>query len=839
MHGSKTFGRNTALSAVSQAWQESAGGSPRLVLLEGPDGSGRSHLVSQAIASTPNTFPLRLDFQEGEDGLRVLLRLYASLFTTLHDSPSLMASVKEKTDALLATAQEPQKQWLMAFKEGLDKPRPDTSAASFQVTIPRSSPYLALQEMLALFAPSHPVLLELGNVDHVLSFAFWSFLTALVDRVRFQKLPIMVVLTAAAKGQDEKDALPFQPLAAFLGQLHPELMVEKQTLEPLSAEALEALVSDSLGTHRLAPEVLQGLHDAAHGWPGMALDVLTLLKDRALIVEADDDAWVASDAALGFTASELLPELPAGKETLARQALQVAALEGALFTGTVISEQLDTDKDTIDDLLDDLDEIVEEVVHHEGLNTWLYRFKNAGLRELCLRDLSDAARVELARGLGGLLEKKYVNASPDYAVKAARLWRLAGDSKRAMNLIGLAASAERPEILQMGAEVIKAFTDTTFAPPIYKGLHLTLFEKAVQAAPPEMMMVLLDDTSKWATDRNDGEMLAWLTLYRARTFLRMGQGKEAEKAADAAQRAFAKAENAVKEADALNVLGQLALARGEMGVAKEFATRAASKTSFPPIKVQTQFILGLVHKNRGELQEALDQLKESLDLSGKLGIMPIHLDSGLNIAEILLMGGKAPEAVGLLNQLAQAAQNAGQPPRLRAAFSLLGKAHATLRDMPKATECASNALRISRELKAKPFEAADLLDMGIFSFVKGSLDEAAVFLRESEKLGRELKDKRLLKEVLFHHGMVFSGMKDYTRSQKAYQEALAVTKELKDERREANILFNLGGIFLHQGEFAKARTWLDQAAPLLERFGSAEEKKALAKAREQIQQKMN
>lgn len=845
----QTFiGQASALSTLQSTWSNTLAGTAQLAVLEGPDGSGRSRLLTELLASHSATtdgqtaarpVALRVAFSEGEDGLKVLLRLYAALYTALHDDADLKASVSAHIDSLLQTAPEPQKQWLHAFREGMDKPRPDTSASSFQVTIPRQSPYLALQEILATIAQTHPILLDLNNVDHVLSFTFWTFLTALTDRVRFQKLPILIVFGALPSTEVDRAAVPFSPRHTFLGALNPATQVTSLTIAPLTDAELKDIITGHFTPHRLSDSLLQNLASLAQGNPGRLSELLEMLQERDLLIQADDDAWILGQESTDLALEDFLPELPAKQEGLARQLLQVAALEGSVFTASLLSDQLSTEKDTVDDLLDELEDHVEEVVFHDGLQSWMYRFKHEVTREIYLSELSDAARHELTRGVAELIEKKYVNTSQDYAVKAARLWKAAQEPRRAMSLIGLAASAERPEVLQMGAELVKAFPETVFAPSFYKGLHLTLFEKLVSTGPVEPLMVLLNDVEKWATDHKDEDVLPWVALYKARVFHRVGNLPEAQANAEKAQKAFARAENAVKEADALNVLGLVALAKGELGVANDHATRAIAKTNFPPIRVQSTFIKGLVFKGRGELQEAVNNLKEALDMSGRMGQLPLHLDAGLNIGECLLMAGKPDEAVTLINQLLDVTRQTNQKARERAALSLLSKAEASLRDLQKATDYASQALKISRELKIRPFEAADLLDLGIFSFVRGNLDESAVYLREAEKIARELKDGRLMKEIMFHHGMVFTGLKDYARAQKAYADALDLARKSKDERREANILFNVGGLYLHQGEFARAKTYLDQATPLIEKFGSPDEQKALKRAHEQLESKIN
>jgi len=286
-------------------------------------------------------------------------------------------------------------------------------------------------------------------------------------------------------------------------------------------------------------------------------------------------------------------------------------------------------------------------------------------------------------------------------------------------------------------------------------------------------------------------------------------------------------------------MAQIALAGGEPGVALEHISRALTVTEFPPVKAQAIFMRGIVHKSRGELQQALDTFKEALELAGATGQTALYLDAGLNIADALLLGGKPGDALHLLGQLLDIAKKTQNPHRARQALVLMGRAEAAGRNHEKAAQYVSQALHISREMKSKAGEAADLLDLGMYNLAAGKGDEAAVFLRESEKLAKELNDPRLRREVAFNMALVATTQKDFEKALQRYQEALILAREHGDKRREANILFNMGSVYSHLNQLDRARTYLDQARPLIEAHGSPDEKKALTKAREQLALKLN
>ncbi len=832
-------GRADVIARIEQTWQEAVEGAARVVDLEGERGSGRRTVVSQVIERTDaEPLPVRVGFLEGDDGFKALLRVYGAVYGALHDDEPLRESVRKHLEAAKERGKQPMRMWVEAFLAGMDNPRPDTTSNKFQVTVPRHSPYLGLLEVLSSLTSRHPVILDLGDVDHVVSYPFWAFLSALVARAAREELPLLIVLRHAPLTVPSEEPRPYVARFGFLEGLPEQVAVTRIRLEPLAEADVDAIVAGRFSPNRFPQTLISWLHRESGGNPGRLDEIVTLFEERDVFVAADDETWVLTADIDSLAWADWLPPLPEAQAALAREVLQVAAVEGRVFTASVIAEHLEVDRDTVDDLLDELEETVREVVFHESVQSWLYEFRSNLVHDHYRDSLTARARGELARSLADLLEKRYVGRAVEYACKAGRLWLEAGEPKRYWSLVGLAFSADRPDILQMGAEIVKA-QEADYPVALYKGLHLTLFEKTVGTAPLDFLTATLKDVEAWAEAREDREIVPWLALYRARIAQRSGNLAEAKRFAEESRAGFARQGNVVREAEALVAKALLAQAEGDRDAALEFATRALRKTRFPPTRAQALFVVGVQRKLRGDIQRAVDVLREALDLSAKTSQIPLHLDVGVNIAECLLMGGKTQDAVNLLKQLEEMAEKTRQPNRRFAALSLQAKAYAAMQDLPKALEQASAALKLAREIKSRSFEVSALLDLGIFALVQSQFDEALVYLREGEKIARELDDKRLLQETLFHLAMATTSVRDYERALSMYHEVLKLTRERHDVRREGNTLFNIAGIYLHEEQFDKARTHLEQAAPLIKKAGTPEEKRALRRAQEKLELKFN
>jgi hypothetical protein len=289
---------------------------------------------------------------------------------------------------------------------------------------------MALIEVLASIATIHPVLLEFVECDHVLSYTFWTFLTAFLDRAYHENLPILFVLSHESPPKLDKKYRPYSLREGFLRNLPEENILKRIALEPLEAQDITDILNGHYTTNRFPSDFAPWISTISRGIPGRVAEILELLEEKGVIVQADDEAWLLARDTSDPSWEEWIPELPAEHAALARQVLQVAATEGKLFASSVISEHLSLDKDTVDDLLDDLAGHVKEVVFHEGIKSWLYEFKSAFLRQYYLETLEPAARGELARSIATLLERSYLNRSMEYAVKSARIWLAAREPKR-------------------------------------------------------------------------------------------------------------------------------------------------------------------------------------------------------------------------------------------------------------------------------------------------------------------------------------------------------------------------------------------------------------------------
>ena len=832
--------RGAEIATLERSLTEARGGTPQLVVIEGEEGSGRRTVVTTALKNSgEGILPLRAHFIEGEDGLRVLLRLYAGLFGALHRDATLKASVETylAEQAVEKASDERMGQWIKAFQEGLAKEAPQSDSPTFQVTIPRASPFLGLMELLILLSRRFTILLELGDSHNVLSFPFWAFTHAMMARISRDKAPVCVVMWHPRQATDEEGApvLLRQLLAgvpADIGQTEIQLPLFTQ-------DQLGELASSRHPGLSLNGDQLARLEEVSGGRPGWACQVLDRLAEQKRLATNGDGKWKLEGDSSAFDPASLLPAFPAADDARLRRVLQVAALEGRTFTSTVIADVLDLKKDEVEDLLDDLDEHIREVVHHEALGCYLYRFNSALLHRQLAASISPHARAEQARTLAELLERKYVPRAGEMAFKGARLWREAGEPRRAANLLGLITAMERPDLLQMGYEIFRVDIHAGYGAMVVRGLHLSLAEKLSGNGPVQLGMEVMNSLAFWASENKVEDLAPWIAFYRGRFLQRANQPAEAAKFADEARSGFARQKNAIKEAESLNLLASIELGRGELGKVMEYSQRVLGLSQFIPVVAQARFMKGLVHKGRGELQPAVEDLKAALDSSAKVGNLALHADAGLNLAETLLMGNNAPAAEGLLNQLLQLTRQQKMQPRERGALSLLAKTYGAMKDLPRARANASEALKLARSLKNRLAEGADLFDLGLFSYQDGDLDEAQIYLKEAEAAVREVAFPPLMTEILFHLGLVASANEDLDRALVYYLEAEKFCRQVGNERRLANILFNTAAIYLHQDKIGEARTYLEQSRPLVEKYGTDQDKKALRKASRKLEDKLH
>ena len=174
----------------------------------------------------------------------------------------------------------------------------------------------------------------------------------------------------------------------------------------------------------------------------------------------------------------------------------------------------------------------------------------------------------------------------------------------------------------------------------------------------------------------------------------------------------------------------------------------------------------------------------------------------------------------MLEKCLQLRRRLGNPVDIAATLSTLSLARLQGGDVPGATECEEEALRLFRQLGDRSGEMIGLLHVGQIALYADHADSARANLENALAIARDLKQQEVEGESELLLGEVALGSADFEKAELWFKRSLTVCREAGDRRGEANALRSLGRCDLFtRGSRLAARGRL---IPALQAFKSSE-----------------
>ncbi len=817
-------GLGPTLDSLVEAYDASASG-PHAVLLHGADGGGRKTAIDRFVqrlverGDTPRA--LRLRGQPSDDGIKTLGRFYSSFVGALARGAGSEESVAALDAAAEASTDDRVRAWLSGIADSARELRAHASG-QFQIKLPGENPWLALLYAFDVLGPRGRWVIDLFELGQVTSPSFWTFLSALVGRVRARSWKVLFVVTPGRNLYgEEADAEQPGPLS-FLGSLFPSPgLVE---LPPLPVEAVAELLEDTYRPHRFPEGLAERLHAISGGHPDTLHELLDALEEDETITW-DDKGYGLSD--LEDVDLEVLVPIPAEHgedeaegaeapdEAFLEAVLHVAAHEGRVFSGALVRSFLEAEEDAVDDALDALPHIVEELQYHQALGTWLYRFRYGFYRTWYRENAPEGWKkrsTDILRRLGTVAVQTYAPASYEYLARAAELYSEGGDARGARNVLGMALSAEPAALAAFALETVDRFADSPWPDGLVRLLVTSQADRAVKSAPPAQARAAIERAQAWAERAEDADTAAFAELLLCRLMMREGDMEAAKAQGIAALNGFKQSGDKTRQGETLNQLALISLNLGDGDGARQFVRDAQKASTIPPVKAHSQYILGILLRRQGQLPQALEAFTRSVELSEKSGNLVLSLEAMLNRGECALMSGQSKDIAPMLERALEMSRALRSTTRERLAARLLCQAEAARGRGDAALDMARHALDLTRELGLEDQEDVDLYHCGIFAVLAGKTEEGTEYLQAARSACEKDDKSGLLPEVLFNLGQVKLSAGDADGGRTVLEQALGVVRQRGDKARELRILEGLGLALSNLGDHGGAAARFKEAA---------------------------
>ena len=618
-------GRKRDLDRLVAAFDAAAAGSPRLALVAGEAGIGKSRLVAE-LGSTVE-----------DRGGRVMIG--ACLDLAGGGLPLL--PLAEALRGLARTTPWPELERMLGpVRPQLARLVPALGAEASETEEPLASGRMeeGVLAILGRFAGDRPTLLVFEDV-HWIDRASRDLVTFLARNLATERL--LVVLTCRTDDLETDTG-------RWLAELTRQPRVERHDLGRLDREAVRAQMAMLMGSEP-DPRLVERTLRRSDGNPYFVEELAS-----------------AGDADAPTTLVDSLTARLAVLSRSTREVIRIAALGGRSIDEGLLVAAADR---PVADVRAAIREGVERRVLAVGADGRI-GFRHALVREVAEAELLAGERRELHGRLASVLAEHPELAEPSPAGAAAELayhWEAAGRAEEAMAAAidaGVAASrvAAWADADRQYERALRLGSVAPMPPEIDR---LELLRRAAEAAELSgdlgRARDLIDEALREAGDASDERVAL---LHGRRGYLRWTQGDNVESLA-AYERGLELLPPEPPSAARARILGSLAsallgLGRYEEGrrVAGE-GVAAAEAARAKPEESRARNVLGSILVAVGEVERGIAELERSADLAAEAGPSDMRVVGPYNLAVNLAMAGRLREAQDAAARGVEAARTEG------------------------------------------------------------------------------------------------------------------------------------------------------------------------------------
>jgi len=567
-------GREAEVSALDALLAGAAGGVGGLVAILGPAGIGKSRLAREAQARAPRWGIDSLVGRAVQTSKLLSLRPFAEAFS---------GRLRQTAPPPSSPRLQPYLPALAALFPELATPGSVADGEQLRLLLPEG--ILRLLEAIRGPAGSLLVLEDFQWADT----ASLEVLEYLADNL--SAVPALCLITVRS---DEPS-----PALDLVDRLRARRAIAGLDLEPMEAEATEAILAASLATDRLPTDLVAFIHSRSEGVPLLIEEIAAdLAATGALTVTGSRWSYRPTKASVPKSFRQLVDQRLAFLAEADRAVLEAAAAVGREFDWQLVTNVVGRPETHV---LDSLRRgVAAQLLESTGSGRHTrYRFRH-GLMRIAVQDQTTAAeRPRLARLVADRIQAAHPGLAGEWGVRTAELREEAGQADAAAAL-WLAAGHEA-----MGRGAL-ADAELTFerarqvggAPELTMQIEEALLEVLVLAGKTGSAIELGEDLRRrLAVTTGDGRRGARVRLHLARA--RLDSGSLAEAEAEVAAALTASADGATS-ARAHVVAAAIAAERRDVPAARanaELALAEAGTLDLPEVGCQALLVAGRVERS--------------------------------------------------------------------------------------------------------------------------------------------------------------------------------------------------------------------------------------------------
>ncbi len=229
---------------------------------------------------------------------------------------------------------------------------------------------------------------------------------------------------------------------------------------------------------------------------------------------------------------------------------------------------------------------------------------------------------------------------------------------------------------------------------------------------------------------------------------------------------------------------------------------------------------GVIHRQKGELDEALKLYKDCLAIKEEIGEKRGIALSLNNIGVIYNQKGELGKALEYWEKSLVIKEELGNKQEIASSLSNIGIIYHQKGEPNQALEYYEKSLALREELGNKSEIATSLNNIGILHRQKGELNPAVKCYRKCLLIYEELGNAKLIAGTLSNLGGINLQKGELGQALEYYEKSLVLREEIGNKQEIANSLNSIGGLYQEIGELEVAFDFFKQSLTLREEIGN-------------------
>ncbi len=252
--------------------------------------------------------------------------------------------------------------------------------------------------------------------------------------------------------------------------------------------------------------------------------------------------------------------------------------------------------------------------------------------------------------------------------------------------------------------------------------------------------------------------------------------------------------------------------------------------------------LGLVYRNLGQYQQAIDFYEQSFAIAQEVGDLWGEGEALNNLGIVHDDLGQYQQVIDFYEQSLVIFREIGDPNGERRALGSLGFAYQNLGQYQQAIDFFKQQLAIIREIDNSPEERLNqrwrerhtLSNLGLAYWSLGQYQQAAAFYEQSLVIAQEIDDPWGEGETLNSLGWTYLGLGQYPQAIALFEQALEIFQRIDDRWGEGSTLDNLSEAYAALGQYQEAADFYEQGLVIFEGIDALQEEGSALKEADRL-----